>query len=176
MKRPSDGSKPIDVNDLQKRLEELRRAWDRYFQGIDRVPPVPIREKLGRELNQARMRRDLVSTDRFRLQQVQQRYNSYGRLWDRQMREIEAGTFKRHLAKADRKRSAKTKDPDSVTFEAYGQLCKEAGIKAPNRSEFLAKLASKREMLESKHGHAIRFDVRDKDGRPSLMVIKADQD
>ena len=79
MKRPSDGSKPIDVNDLQKRLEELRRAWDRYFQGIDRVPPVPIREKLGRELNRARVRRDLVSTDRFRLQQVQQRFNSYGR-------------------------------------------------------------------------------------------------
>jgi len=176
MRRPADGSKPLDINDLQKRVEELRRAWDRYFQGIDRVPPVPVREKLARELNRARVRRDLASTDRFRLQQVQQRFNSYGRLWDRQMREIEAGTFKRHLAKADRKRENTRKDPDAQTFEAYGKLCKEAGISPPNRSDFLQKLAAKRQALETKHGHAVRFDVRDKNGRPSLMVVRADQD
>ena len=64
MRRPADGSKALDINDLQKRVEELRRAWDRYFQGIDRVPPVPVREKLARELNRARVRRDLASTDR----------------------------------------------------------------------------------------------------------------
>ena len=81
-----------DVGDLQRRVEELRRAWDRFFQGLERVRRADS-GSAGGELNRVRVRRDLASTDRFRLQQIQQRFNSYGRLWDRNLRQIEAGTF-----------------------------------------------------------------------------------
>ena len=176
MKRPQPGAPTLDVGDLQRRVEELRRAWDRFFQGLERVPPVPIRDQLARELNRARVRRDLASTDRFRLQQIQQRFNSYGRLWDRNLRQIEAGTFKRQVARAERRQEAQRRHPDADAYEAYETICKAAGMTPPNRSDFLAKLASKRQALETKHGHAVQFRVQEKGGRPSLMVVKADAD
>ena len=176
MRRPSDKAEPVDVEDFRKRLEILRRTWDRFFQGIDRVPPVTARDKFTRELHRARQRSDLAGTDRFRLQQVQQRLNSYSRLWDRNMRAIEAGTFKRHLAKMERSKKNVTASPDESAFAKYVELAKSAGMTAPNKSEFLEKLAHKRKNLEAKHGHSVRFDVQEKDGRPSLLVVRSDED
>ena len=176
MRRPTKDPESVDVDDFRKRLEILRRAWDRYFQGIDRVPPVPMRDKYSRELHRARMGSKLSSTDRFRLQQVQQRLNSYGRLWDRNMRAIEAGTFKRHLARMTKEQKPAKASPDEVAFDTFSKLAKQAGMNVPNRSEFLATLAKKRQLLEAKHGHAVRFDVQEKKGRPSLLVLRSDED
>jgi hypothetical protein len=179
MRRPSDDAKPVDVDDFRKRLETLRRAWDRFFQGVDRVPPVSTRDQFTRELHRARLRSDLKSTDRFRLQQVQQRLNSYGRLWDRNMRAIEAGTFKMHLAKMERAQKSASKvsaSPDEAAFSAYAELAKKSGMAVPSRSDFLENLAHKRKVLEAKHGHSVRFHVQDNDGRPSLRVLRSDDD
>ena len=173
MKRPD--KKPVAVDELASRVELLRRAFDRFFQGIDRVPPNPDREQLSRELNRARTRRDLKATDRFRLQQVQQRLNSYARLWDRQLREIEAGTFRPHRARLDRQRTTKPPNKDEQTFKDYAARCAAAGMAQPTRSEFLEKLNSKRQALEAKHGISVAFEVHDKEGRPTLRVRRLDE-
>jgi hypothetical protein len=174
MKKPAN--ERVDVDDFRKRLELLRRTWDRYFQGVERLPPAAMREKFTRELHRARMANDLHGTDRFRLQQVQQRLNSYARLWDRNMRAIEAGTFKRHVAQMERKRAQATALPGDDTFAEYAAICERNQTAPPERSAFLEQLAAKRKNLEAKHGISLRFSVTEKDGKPSLSVIRADAD
>ena len=172
-KSPSSG---FDIDGLQRRLEELRRAFDRFFQGLDRVVPQADRAAFTRDLARHRAGRNMTSAERFRLQQLQQRLTSYARLWDRTLRQIENGTFRRRTARPKAAAPPPSRDPDASTFEDFKRGCIEAGTEPPNRSDFMEKLAGKRSALEAKHGVAIRFEVAQKDGRPSLKVMRHDGD
>ena len=162
----------VDIDDLRNRLEALRRAFDRFFQGLERVPPQKDREALARELHRARIARGLGNAERFRLNQVQQRLNSYGRLWDRNLRAMEAGTFRRPTKGPAKRQAPPEKSADERTFDRFAELCKASGAAAPDRKAFLDSLASKRSSMEAKHGINVRFEAWEKDGRPTLRVLR----
>lgn len=99
-----------DLDDLEKRLDELRRRFDMYFQGApeQRQPPTSNQAKLGGELR--RMREDDIRTwntqDKFRFNQLFARFVSMDRMWARTLKQIEDGThrrdkFKQMKAKAE---------------------------------------------------------------------------
>jgi hypothetical protein len=166
----------VDIHGLQHRLEELRRAYDIFFQGLERVVPEVQRAAFTKELARHRAGQNLSSAERFRLQQLQQRLTSYARLWDRSLRQMESGTFRRKTSRAKAAAAPPRNDPDQATYEAFERGCIEAGTEPPERQKFLRQLASKRRALEAKHGVAVRFEVAQKDGQPSLKVMRHDRD
>jgi len=92
------------LDDIEKRMEELRRRFDLYFQGSpeQKMPPTTNQAQVGGELR--RMREDEVRTwntvDRFRFSQVFARFVSMDRLWARTLKQIEDGVYKRDKFKA----------------------------------------------------------------------------
>ena len=88
-----------ELNELEKRLDELRRRFDMYFHGApeQRQPPSSNQAQLGGELR--RMREDEIrnwnTQDKFRFNQIFARYVSMDRMWARTLKQIEDGTHKR---------------------------------------------------------------------------------
>lgn len=90
------------VDELETRLERLRALYDQYFMGIERMEPAVPRKDVERRFQTLRREQIRNTGLRFRFQMLLQRYNTYQTYWHRICRQIEDGTYKRHVARAQR--------------------------------------------------------------------------
>lgn len=91
------------VGELETNVDRLRALYDQYFMGIEKlVPSVPLKD-VERRINVLRKEQIRNSGLRFRFLMVVQRYNTYLSYWQRICREIENGTYKRHMLRAKEK-------------------------------------------------------------------------
>ncbi len=92
----------IAINELEVRLERLRALYEQYFLGFEKIEPTVARKDVDRRIYVLRREKIRNTARRFRLQNIIQRYNTFQQYWQRICREIENGTYKRHLLRAER--------------------------------------------------------------------------
>lgn len=92
----------IALDELETRLERLRALYEQYFLGIEKIEPSVARKDVERRIWLLRRERINNTAKRFRLQTIIQRHNTFQQHWVRICREIEAGTYQRHLARAEK--------------------------------------------------------------------------
>lgn len=93
----------IALEELEIRLERLRALYEQYFLGIEKIEPTVVRKDVDRRLWALRRAQIRNTAKRFKLQTIVQRYNTFQQYWGRICREIENGTYKRHLARAEKR-------------------------------------------------------------------------
>lgn len=91
------------VDELELRLERLRVLYDQYFMGIEKVPPAVPQKDVDRRIWVLRREKIRNTGVRFKFQTIIQRYSTFHSYWMRIMREIENGTYKRHVQRAKRR-------------------------------------------------------------------------
>ena len=90
------------VEELSRKLEILRVRYEQYFIGVEKVAPSVMRMevvRIMRDLEQLKIKNTAI---KFKLRTVVQKFTSYSTYWNRTLREIEDGTYKRHVDKAKR--------------------------------------------------------------------------
>lgn len=92
----------IQLEELEVRLERLRALYEQYFLGIEKIEPSVARKDVDRRIWVLRREHIRNTARRFKLQTLIQRYNTFQQYWQRICREIEQGTYKRHLVRAER--------------------------------------------------------------------------
>ncbi len=95
------------LDELERKLERLRALYESFFLGVERRPPHVPRQELNRlmlEVQQLSIRNAAL---RFRFQAVSQRWTLLTTYWNRTLREIESGTYRRDLQKAYRRIAAR---------------------------------------------------------------------
>ena len=100
-KNPTSTARSLD--EVEDALEALKVAYDRYFFGIDRVPPYGEHERVERQVKAMMASGGGATAVRFRAQGIKSRFISYKHHWTRVMRQIEEGTYKRVLAESKRR-------------------------------------------------------------------------
>ena len=90
------------LEELELRLERLRALYEQYFMGLEKIEPAIARKDVDRRIYVLRREKIRNTAKRFKLQTIIQRYNTYQQYWQRICREIENGTYKRHLIKAQK--------------------------------------------------------------------------
>jgi len=87
---------------LEQKVERLKVLYEQYFMGIEKIEPLVARKEVSRTiLNLAKIQ--IRNTGlRFRYRTLVQRFNVYVTYWNRILREIELGTYKRDLLRASR--------------------------------------------------------------------------
>src|SRR3954471_19624948 len=70
--------------------------------GIERIEPAIPRKDIDRRIYVLRREKIRNTAKRFKLQTIISRYNTFQQYWQRICREIELGTYKRHVIKAER--------------------------------------------------------------------------
>ena len=102
------------LEEMERKLERMRGLYESFFMGIERSPPDVLRRDVNRQILEMQQVTISNSSLRFRYQALSQRWVLLITYWNRIMREIEAGTFSRDLAKA--KRHMASKGTSAVTL------------------------------------------------------------
>ena len=83
-------------------MDRLRALYEYFFMGIERMPPNVPRRELNRLMLEMQQTPINNATMRFRFQTLQQRWVLCTTYWNRTLREIEVGTYRRDLDRAHR--------------------------------------------------------------------------
>ncbi|MDB4942374.1 MAG: hypothetical protein JWP97_1908, partial [Labilithrix sp.] len=88
------------IGELEERVDRLRNLYEQYFLGFERLEPTIPKKDVERRFMLLRKEQIRNTAVRFRFNVVTQKYNTYAMHWVRICRQIEEGTYKRHLRKA----------------------------------------------------------------------------
>jgi hypothetical protein len=91
------------VGELEVAIDRLRSLYEQYFMGIEKLEPTVPRKDVDRRIHVLRKEQIRNTALRFRFQMILQRYNVFQTHWQRICREIEHGTYKRHMLRAERR-------------------------------------------------------------------------
>jgi len=90
------------LSEMDQRLGRLRSLYESFFAGVERMPPNTARRDMNRMMLEMQQCPIANSSLRFRFQSISQKWVLLITYWNRTMREIEAGTYRRDLARAQR--------------------------------------------------------------------------
>lgn len=100
------------VDEVARKMEILRVRYEQYFIGVEKVPPVTMRmdvARIIRELEQTNIKNTAI---KFKMRTQIQKFTSYSTYWNRTLREIEDGTYRRHKDKMRRMAATATEAAD----------------------------------------------------------------
>ena len=80
-----------ELNDLERAITALRVEYERFFGGELKRPPVQSRRSVDESLKRYGNAEIDKAAERFRLQALQSRYNSFVELWEKRMQAREEG-------------------------------------------------------------------------------------
>ncbi len=103
--RTKDPIKELEtaLSELDERVDRLRGLYEQYFLGFEKSEPRILRSDVDRRLAQLRKTPMKNTALRFRFNVVAQKFTTYSMYWARICRQIEDGTYKRHLTRAAKK-------------------------------------------------------------------------
>ena len=94
------------VSEFISKLETLRVRYEQYFIGVEKAPPTALRMDVANLMRDLEQVHDTNTALKFRVQTSIQKFTSYSSYWNRVLREIEDGTYKRHLDRVKRHQGA----------------------------------------------------------------------
>jgi hypothetical protein len=101
------GAQPPDLgellDDLAVRIERVKVLYEQYFMGIEKIEPQVARKDISRHMLVLQQQYIRNTGLRFRFNTMLQKWNIYVAYWNRILREIENGTYVRHIQKAARR-------------------------------------------------------------------------
>lgn len=118
-KNSSDALNSDDIgdmlDDLQTRIDRCKVLFEQYFLGIQKTAPGQLHVELERRIRQLTQLHIRNTGQRYRFTTLSQKFASYNTYWKRTMRQIEAGSYIRDMARLERKSARTGKDvPDEV--------------------------------------------------------------
>jgi hypothetical protein len=90
------------IGELEIKIDRLRSMYESYFMGMERMPPNALRRDMNRMMLELQQVPIGNASLRFRYQALSQKWVLHTTYWNRTMREIEAGTYRRDMARAQR--------------------------------------------------------------------------
>jgi hypothetical protein len=95
------------LDEIERKIERLRALYESFFLGVERRQPEMPRQELNRLMLEVQHVPIRNAALRFRFQSFAQRWTLLVTYWNRTLREIESGTYRRDLQKAYRRIAAR---------------------------------------------------------------------
>jgi hypothetical protein len=89
-----------ELTELDEAIQNLQVLYEKYFLGIDRRPPEQERKRISQKVREMRNAAIRNTALKFKINTLFAKLLSFERMWDRTLREIEDGTYKRDVFKA----------------------------------------------------------------------------
>ncbi len=167
---------------LETTLQQHIRKWERFFSGVEKVPPQIERERISRRIRQLSEQTVHRRAEQFRIEQLQHRFMTYSMNWERMLRLREEGrTAQGHTNPELRAQEiANVPSPPSVDsdksdalFDRYTAAKAEQGLTVGvDRSTFEEQIALQKLRIEERLGQSVRFEVRVEDGNVRVVARK----
>ena len=106
------------LKELELKIERLKVLYEQYFMGIEKMEPQVARKEVTRTMLTLQQQYIRNTAMRFKFNTMLQKWQIYITYWNRVLREIENGTYVRHLAKAKRKAEREGRElPPEMHFD-----------------------------------------------------------
>lgn len=172
---------------IEADFKAIEISYEQYFMGIERFEPAKERQILALRLRRM-INTHIPQTDlRFRLQNVNSRFQSYAAYWDRILRLIEEGRYQRQLShmkwaqQLDSKTPGtqpeppKAADPLERVYRELSQAHASCQIPAPRREQVAEFLKRQSEAIRERFGdRPVDMVVVVEDGKPKIKVRAKD--
>jgi hypothetical protein len=99
-----------DLDAMEEAITNLQVLYEKYFLGLDRKPPDQERRHVSEKMRLLKTTQVKNTALKFRIQALFAKLISFERMWDRTLREIEDGTYKRDLFKAKLHQARRSED------------------------------------------------------------------
>ncbi|MBK7949685.1 MAG: hypothetical protein IPK00_13305 [Deltaproteobacteria bacterium] len=107
---------------LEIKLNQLKLDYEKYFIGTRPTEPAQLRSEIQKSVIKWSNTRITNSAIRFKFNSLNGRYQAFKRQWDGVLRQIEAGTYKRHVFKANLHDRERGLAPGESELAAHGKL------------------------------------------------------
>ncbi len=87
------------LNELDRKMSRLRVMYEQYFLGIEKRTPTVLQKEVVRSMRVLEGIQMRNTAAKFRLRQMIQKFQSYRAYWLRTSRQIEDGTYRKHVQK-----------------------------------------------------------------------------
>ena len=171
---------------LDIKIKQLKLEYEQYFSGNRPREPHNLRADVQKFVMRQLSTPIKNTAQRFRFNSLNQRFQTFKRQWDGIIRQIENGTYKRHLFKADlhdRERGMETptgprpgvaaeRSPKEL-FEAYRDAAEACGqnVKGLTQAKLQAVIAKQEKAVRSKLGcDKVNFRVVVEGGKVKLKA------
>ncbi len=176
-----------DLHVLDIRIKQLKRDYELYFCGTRNREPINLRRDVQKIINIWMNKRIQNTAARFRFNSLNARFFAFRQQWDRTLREIENGTYSRHVFKAElhekerglnvakpvagEKRSPEKADKETISAYMDTRMACGQNTQGLSEAKVRAFLDKQRETLKSKHGCSdVTFRVDVVDGKAKLKA------
>jgi hypothetical protein len=106
------------LKELENKIERLKVLYEQYFMGIEMLEPQVARKEVTRTMLTLQQQYIRNTAMRFKFNTMLQKWQIYITYWNRTLREIENGTYVRHLQKAKRKAEREGRElPAEMRFD-----------------------------------------------------------
>jgi hypothetical protein len=75
-----------EIHDAEVLVEQVNQLYQLFFSGVERLPPTPKRERLEALITRLNTAPKLTPAIRFRVQNLQQRFQVYRDKWERSLK------------------------------------------------------------------------------------------
>ncbi len=172
--------------ELERKLEELNKKFEKYFMGLERVPPLRERDELRREILKIVDAKGEKYEVLYRAKQLAYRFNTYSNMWDKMMKAKEEGRPMPGIRRVEPLRQEPQPEPgkivvsrgddlDSKCASLYEAVKKEASSKAslPPKEKFQALVKKKlSELLQRSEQVELRVDLSGEKPKIKIKRLK----
>ncbi len=125
-----------ELKELEEAIEDLRHRFEVYFAGIENINPSDKRIRIRGMISRLNAMHIKNASIRFRYQSTIGRFVTLNNYWERIIRQIENGTYKRdifhaNLKKGEEKKSFYSKDPQTSEAPNEAQAAEAAPETTP---------------------------------------------
>lgn len=174
-----DSNKPV-VQDLEARLtqldlqlENLRTLYEQYFAGILKRVPLKEHDQLKQAFKMIPTHELKTTATKFRFQSLKTRHLNLSNFWNRTLKEIEEGHYRRELNKLKAKEKTETpltKSREStpapskegqydLLYKKFSEVAGQQNQKVPSKESFIKALQTQIDAQKAKSPGA-RFEVK----------------
>jgi len=86
---------------LETKVKQLKLDYEQYFAGVRPREPAQLRADVQKQIIRHSNTPIQNTAQRFRFNSINSRFQAFKRQWDNILRQIESGTYKRHVFKAN---------------------------------------------------------------------------
>lgn len=174
-----------DLQDLDRKLKQLKLDYDRYFLGTRPREPMQLRGDVQKQITLISAHPIKNTALRFKYNSICSRFQAFKRQWNETLRRIENGSYTRHRFKADLRQRSPAPAPEPADAGAdspadlYGtyrdaRVACGQPVKNLTPQKLDAMLRKQRGELEQRYGADTRFHFRVvvEEGRAKLKASR----
>ncbi len=175
-----------DIETLDADIIRLKIEYEQYFMRVIKLEPIRLRDKVERKILTYSTQKTANTADKFKLNSIVAKYNSYKQYWKRVLRSMEDGTYVRKSegggnmpspsAIPVKKESTTAKKPEDPIKEAYNEYIEtrkkqNEPVKDLSFEKFSKNIEASKKKIEQKYKTKnVEVKISVKDGKTKLTL------